>query len=46
MEFLEGETLAQRLVKGPLPIDQTLRHGIEIADALERRTARGSCTAT
>jgi serine/threonine protein kinase/Tol biopolymer transport system component len=36
MEYLEGETLADRLEKGPLPIDQVLRYGIEIADALER----------
>src|SRR5947208_6615584 len=28
MELLEGETLAARLMKGPLPIDQTLRYGI------------------
>jgi eukaryotic-like serine/threonine-protein kinase len=33
MEFLEGETLADRLVRGPLPLEQTLRYGIEIADA-------------
>ncbi len=31
MEFLEGETLADRLKKGPLPLEQTLRYGIEIA---------------
>jgi eukaryotic-like serine/threonine-protein kinase len=36
MEYLEGETLAERLERGPLPIDQVLRYGIEIADALER----------
>ncbi|HYC92443.1 MAG TPA: protein kinase [Thermoanaerobaculia bacterium] len=36
MEYLEGETLAQRLEKGPLPIDQVLRYGIEMADALDR----------
>jgi eukaryotic-like serine/threonine-protein kinase len=36
MEYLEGETLADRLERGPLPIDQVLRYGIEIADALER----------
>jgi Tol biopolymer transport system component len=36
MELLEGETLADRLAKGPLPIDQALRHGIEIASALDR----------
>ena len=35
MEFLEGETLADRLGKGALPIDQALRIGIEIAGALD-----------
>lgn len=34
MEYLEGETLAQRLSKGPLPAEQALRSGIEIAGAL------------
>ncbi|HET7452732.1 MAG TPA: protein kinase, partial [Thermoanaerobaculia bacterium] len=41
MELLEGETLADRLTKGPLPIDQTLRYGIEIADALDRAHKQG-----
>ncbi len=36
MEFLEGETLAQRLQRQPLPPDQVLQFGIQIADALER----------
>jgi Tol biopolymer transport system component len=36
MEYLEGETLAERLLKGPLPTDQTLRYGIEMADALDK----------
>ncbi len=36
MEFLEGETLAARLTKGPLPMEQVLRYGVEIADALDR----------
>jgi serine/threonine protein kinase len=36
MEYLEGETLAERVAKGPLPIDQVLRYGTEIADALAR----------
>src|SRR5215831_5395243 len=36
MELLEGESLAQRVSKGPLPIPETLRVGSEIADALER----------
>jgi serine/threonine protein kinase len=34
MEYLDGETLATRLTRGPLPLDQVLRYGIEIADAL------------
>ena len=41
MEYLEGETLAERLVKGPLPLDQTLRYGMEIADALDRAHRQG-----
>jgi serine/threonine protein kinase/tetratricopeptide (TPR) repeat protein len=41
MEFLEGETLADRLNKGPLPIDQVLRYAIEIADALDAAHAAG-----
>src|SRR6201998_3818439 len=36
MEYIEGETLAQRLAKGALPLDQTLRYAIEIADALDK----------
>src|SRR5437016_4055233 len=36
MEYLEGETLEQRLNKGPLAADQVLRYGIEITDALEK----------
>ena len=34
MELLDGETLADRLVRGPLPLEAALQHGIEIADAL------------
>jgi Tol biopolymer transport system component len=34
MELLEGETLAARLARGPLPLDQVLRVGAEVADAL------------
>ena len=41
MEYLEGETLAQRLTKGALPIDQSLRHAIEIADALDKAHRQG-----
>lgn len=36
MEYLEGESLAERLAKGPLPIEQVIRYGTEIADALEK----------
>src|SRR5215831_2993395 len=32
MEYLEGQTLAQRLEKGPLSLDQVLQYAIEIAD--------------
>src|SRR5262249_34829032 len=35
MEYLEGETLAYRLEKGALSLDQALRYAIEIADALD-----------
>jgi Tol biopolymer transport system component len=41
MECLEGETLAARLVRGPMPIDQALKVGIEIADALDKAHRRG-----
>jgi Tol biopolymer transport system component len=34
MQFLEGETLAERLTDGPLSISQTLEYGIQIAEAL------------
>jgi len=36
MEFLQGETLADRLRRGPLPIEQVLRYGMEICDGLEK----------
>ena len=36
MEYLEGETLAQRLGRGPLPLNQVLRYAIQIAEALEK----------
>ncbi len=34
MEFLEGETLAERLLKGPLPLNETLKIGMAVAEAL------------
>lgn len=41
MEYLEGETLAERLKKGALTKEQTLRHGIEIAEALDKAHRQG-----
>ena len=35
MEYLEGESLAARLLRGPIPIEQVLRIGTEIATALD-----------
>jgi eukaryotic-like serine/threonine-protein kinase len=36
MEFLEGESLERRLEKGPLPLEQTIRYGAQIANALAK----------
>jgi serine/threonine protein kinase len=36
MEFLEGETLADRLPKGRLSLEQMLKHGIDICEGLEK----------
>src|SRR5262245_43253751 len=41
MEFLEGETLAARLEKGPLPLAQGLKYGIQISDALDKAHRQG-----
>jgi serine/threonine protein kinase len=41
MELLEGETLSERVAKRPLPLEQTLRYGIEIADALDKAHRHG-----
>jgi serine/threonine protein kinase len=41
MELLEGETLAERLGRGALPLEQVLDTGIEIADALDAAHRRG-----
>ena len=40
-EYLEGETLAQRLLKGPLPLEQVLLYAIEISDALDKAHRKG-----
>jgi len=36
MECLEGETLDQRLKRGALPLDEVIRYGIQISDALDK----------
>src|SRR5919199_486061 len=41
MELLDGETLADRIAKGPLPLDQVIRIGSEIAGALDRAHKAG-----
>jgi eukaryotic-like serine/threonine-protein kinase len=41
MECLEGETLEQRLVKGPLPLNDVLKYGAQIADALDKAHGSG-----
>jgi serine/threonine protein kinase/dipeptidyl aminopeptidase/acylaminoacyl peptidase len=41
LEYVEGETVEKRLQKGPLPTKLLLRHGIEIADALEKAHGKG-----
>src|SRR6202790_2431527 len=41
MECVEGETLAKRLEKGPLPLEQVLKYGAQIADALDKAHRAG-----
>ena len=41
MEYLEGQTLADRLKTGALPLDQVVRLGVELADALDKAHRHG-----
>ena len=41
MECVAGETLAKRLEKGPLPLEQVVRYGAQVADALDKAHHEG-----
>jgi predicted Ser/Thr protein kinase/predicted Zn-dependent protease len=41
MELLEGESLKERIRKGPIPIEELLDFGIQISDALEAAQIKG-----
>jgi len=41
LEYLEGETLAARIARAPLPVDLALRYATEICDALDRAHRQG-----
>ena len=41
MEYLEGESLADRLKRGPLPLDDVFEYGTQIADALDKAHRQG-----
>jgi serine/threonine protein kinase/Tol biopolymer transport system component len=41
MEYLDGQTLAERLVRGPLSASDVLRFAVELADALDHAHRRG-----
>ena len=41
MECVEGDTLAKRLEKGPLPLEQVVKYGGQVADALDKAHRSG-----
>src|SRR5262249_22278489 len=41
MEFLEGETLSERLTRGPLPLDEAMGVAVAIGDALDKAHRKG-----
>ena len=41
MEYLEGETIAEKLARGSMPLDQVLKYAAQIADALDKAHRQG-----
>jgi serine/threonine-protein kinase len=41
LELIEGETLAEKLARGPLPVDEALRLALQVAEALEAAHEKG-----
>ena len=41
IQYLEGQTMAERLERGPIPVAQAIRYGIDVADALDRAHRAG-----
>src|SRR6516164_5186452 len=41
LELVEGETLADRIARGPIPVEEALRIAIQISEALEAAHERG-----
>src|SRR5436190_3964081 len=41
MELIDGQTLADRIARSPLPLDLVIRYGIEIAEGLEHAHRSG-----
>src|SRR3989337_2358390 len=41
LELVEGETLADQLKRGPIPVDESLRLALQIAEALEAAHEKG-----
>src|SRR5215475_11204260 len=41
MEYMDGETLAEALRRGPLPLPQVLRYGIDLCEGLDQAHRSG-----